>query len=154
MNAIYNFLENSSRLRTVLFWVWMLSAAGFVFFAYTQSMTVGQSFSETLQHPAIALSFLVACMSVIQSVMLKVAESENPQTVRLFGIFSVVQQILVGNLIAALVAFFLVRSLRFEDRTEQFAPQWRWALVGGMVLIGVLTLLTLIARYNQMTPGS
>lgn len=150
MNAIYNFLDNSSRLKTVLFWVWMVSAAGFILFAYIQSSTVGQSFQETLQHPAIALSFVIACMSVIQAVMLKLADSENEQTVRVLSIYSLIQQLLVGNLIAAVLAFFLMRSLRYEDRDQPFAPQWKWSLIGGMVLLGILTLLTLIARYNQL----
>lgn len=150
MNAVINFLESPSKLKMVLFWVWMASAGGFVLYAYMQSNTVGQSFQETLQHGPIALSFLIACMSVIQAVMLKAADAENENTVRIFSIYSVIQQLLVGNVIAALIAFFLVRSLRFEDRTEPFAPRYKWTLWGGMALMGFLTLLTLIARYNQM----
>lgn len=150
MNAILSFLENSARLKTVLFWVWMVSASAFVLFAYIQSNTAGKSFEETLQQPSLALSFVVACMSVIQAVLLKVADTENQNTVRIFGIFSVAQQILVGNVLAALVAFFMVRSLRFEDRNVPFAPRLKWTMLGGMGLLSFLTLLTLVARYNQM----
>ncbi len=148
MRALLLLLSDSAKLTKILFWYWLLSAAAFVLFAFTQSSSTGTSFEQTLQHPSIALSFLISCMSIVQAVMLKLAQSENENTVRIFAIFSIVQQLLVGNVPAALLAYFLARSLHDAPR-EPFAPSWRLVLIGVGVLLSFLTLLTLLARYNQ-----
>ncbi|GAA1744934.1 cell shape determination protein CcmA [Rothia terrae] len=148
MRALLLLLSDSAKLTKILFWYWLLSAGAFVLFAFTQASSTSTSFEQTLQQPSIALSFLISCMSIIQAVMLKMAHSENENTVRIFSIFSGVQQVLVGNIPAALLSYFLARSLHDAPR-EPFAPTWRWVLIGVCILLSFLTFLTLLARYNQ-----
>lgn len=149
MTAILNFLRDEKRLSRWLFWYWMISPFVFFLYTYVQVAQTGTQFREALNQPNIALSFLTSCMSIVTAYLLKVAHEENAHTERSFSIFTIVQQLLVGNLVGFLLSFFLARALWLFPK-ETFAPsKMRWVLIGGMVLLSFLTLLTLIARYNQ-----
>lgn len=150
MTAILNFLRDETRLSKWLFWYWMISPFVFFFYTYLQTASTGTDLKGALEHPNIALSFLTSCMSIITAYLLKVAHEENERTERIFSLFAVVQQLLVGNVIGFALSFFLARALWLFPR-ETFAPSkmMRWVLIGGMSLLSLLTVLTLIARFNQ-----
>lgn len=147
MNAILYALRNPDKLRTFLFWYWLISPLVFFFYQYAVSSGEGVAFQEMLQQPAIALAFLVSCMSLIMAGLLKAAETENELTERNFGIFAVAQQLVTGNLPGFLLSYFYVRSL-WESGGEPFAPRLKWVLVAGMALLGFLSVLTLVANFN------
>ena len=149
MTAILNFLQNEKRISQWLFWYWMVSPLLFFLYTYMQVVNADVTFREALNNPNIALAFLTSCMSIITAYLLQVARQENENTERVFSIFAIVQQLLVGNVIGFMLSFFLARALWLFPR-ETFAPsKMRWVLLGGMVFLSFLTLLTLIARYNQ-----
>ncbi|WP_421083162.1 cell shape determination protein CcmA [Rothia nasimurium] len=147
MNAILYALRDTDKLRTFLFWYWIISPLIFFFYQFSVSKGTGVTFQEMLQTPTVALAFLVSCISLIMAGLLRAAESENELTERNFGIFAVIQQLLTGNLPGFLLAYFFTRSI-WEAGGEPFAPRLKWVMVGGMALLGFLSLLTLVANFN------
>lgn len=148
MNAILYALRDLDKMRTFLFWYWLISPFVFFFYQYSASSISGAGLQEMLNQPEIALSFLGACMSLIMAGLLKSAESENEVTEKTFGIFAVAQQLLVGNILGFLLSFFYARVL-WDAGGEPFAPRLRWVLLGGMALIGLLSLLTVVGNINM-----
>lgn len=148
MNAILYALRDEEKMRTFLFWYWIISPFVFFFYQYSVSSSSGVSLQEMLTQPEIALSFLGACMSLIMAGMLRGAESENEVTEKTFGIFAVVQQLLVGNILGFALSFFYTRTM-WDAGGEPFAPRLRWVLIGGMALIGLLTALTIVGNINM-----
>ena len=65
MNALLYALRDTQRLRTFLFWYWLISP--FIFFFYQFAVSRGENvdFREMLNEPAIALAFIVSCMSLM-----------------------------------------------------------------------------------------
>lgn len=148
MTAILSFLQDGQKLSKWLFLYWLISPFAFFLFVYMNSSQGGATFRETLQSAPVALSFLTSCMSLIMAYLLKVAREENENTERIFAMFAVIQQLLVGNPIGFFLAFCLARALWLAPR-EKFATGIpRWVLLGGMVLLSFLTLLTVIAHLN------
>ncbi|MBF0808739.1 cell shape determination protein CcmA [Rothia nasimurium] len=150
MNALLYALRDTQRLRTFLFWYWLISP--FIFFFYQFAVSRGENvdFREMLNEPAIALAFIVSCMSLIMVGLLRAAETENENTERTFGMFAVAQQLLTGNIPGFLLSYFYTRSL-WDAPREPFAPCLRWVILAGMALLGLLSLLTLLAYINLAT---
>lgn len=148
MNAILYALRDIYKMRTFLFWYWLISPFVFFFFQYSVTSVSGVDLQEMLNQPEIALSFVGACMSLIMAGLLKGAESENEVTEKTFGIFAVAQQLVVGNIFGFLLSFFFTRAL-WDAGGEPFAPRLRWVLLGGMALIGLLSLLTVVGNINM-----
>ena len=150
MNSLLYALRDTHRLRTFMFWYWLISP--FIFFFYQFAVSRGENvdFREMLNEPAIALAFIVSCMSLIMAGLLRAAETENENTERIFGMFAVVQQLLTGNIPGFLLSYFYTRSLWGEQR-DPFAPRLRWVLLGGMCLLGLLSLVTPLAYFNLAT---
>ncbi|MDO4898986.1 MAG: cell shape determination protein CcmA [Rothia sp. (in: high G+C Gram-positive bacteria)] len=148
MNTLLYALRDEQKMRTFLFWYWLISPFVFFFYRYSVSASTGIELKEMLNEPAIALAFLASCMSLIMAGLLRGAEAENELTEKRFAMFAVVQQLIVGNILGFLLSFFYARSL-WDAGGEPFAPRLRWVLMGGMVLIGLLTLLTVIANINM-----
>ncbi|MDY3049003.1 MAG: cell shape determination protein CcmA [Rothia sp. (in: high G+C Gram-positive bacteria)] len=147
MNALLYALSDTNRLRTFLFWYWLISPLIFFFYQFAVSQGEQVDFRQMLNEPAIALAFMVSCMSIIMTGLLKAAETENEGTERIFGIFAVIQQLLTGNIPGFLLSYFYTRSL-WQERGYPFAPRLRWVLIGGMALLGFLSGLTLLAYIN------
>lgn len=147
MRTILAVLNNPHKLYTYLLAYWLISPLLYLIYVYIISQNAGTPFRELLNTPTVALAFLIACMTLVLAGMLKLAHDENENTVRVFSLYSAVQQLLVGNLIGVLLSVFLTRSLWWEQR-EQFGPRFKWVLVAGMVLIAFLTFLVLLAGMN------
>lgn len=147
MRTILAFLNNSAKLYQYLLAYWIISPLLYLGYAALIAQNSGTSFRELLNNPTVALAFLISCMTLILAGLLKLARSENENTLRLFAIYSTIQQLIVGNLIGVLLSVFLARSLWWEQR-EQFGPRFKWVLVAGMVLIAFLTFLVLLAGMN------
>lgn len=152
MNSFLYALRNTQKLRTFMFWYWIVSPVIYFAYQYAVSQSAQVNIREMLNEPAIALAFLTSCISIIMAGLLRGAEAENESTERIFGIFAVVQQLLTGNLPGFLLSYFYTRSLWGALR-EPFAPRLRWVLLGGMGLLGLLSLLVLVANINLYTAG-
>lgn len=152
MNSIFYALRNTQKLRTFMFWYWIISPFIYFSYQYAVSQTAQVSIREMLNEPAIALAFITSCISIIMAGLLRGAEVENESTERIFGIFAVVQQLLVGNVPGFLLSYFYTRSL-WDATGEPFAPRMKWALLGGMALIGFLSFLVLVANFNLYIAG-
>lgn len=150
MTTLLYALRDPNKLRTFLFWYWIISPFIYFIYQFALSASTGADI-RTLLHetPIVALAFLTACMSLIMAGMLKLAQSENEGTERTFAIFATAQQLLVGNIPGFLLGYFFARSL-WDEMGHPFAPRYRWVLVGGMVLIALLTVLTVIAHVNLL----
>ncbi|GGH60192.1 hypothetical protein GCM10007359_08130 [Rothia aerolata] len=149
MNAVWAFLNNSDKLRKWLFIYWLVSPFLFMGYALMMSQTASVDLREVLNEPTMAIAFLTSCMTLIMAGMLKGASSENEKTEKVFGIYAVVQQLLVGNLIGALLSYFFARSLWLAP-TAPFAPRLKWVLLPGMVLIGFLSLMVILIAVNRV----
>lgn len=149
MTSIFALINNSQKLSKFLFGYWLITPILFMIYVWMTAQSSGTEFKELLNQPTVAIAFLIACMTLIMAGMLKLTQRENPNTTRLFAIYAAVQQLLVGNLVGVLFSYFLVRALRFEQR-ERFAPAFRWVLVGGMALIGFLSILVLMIALNAL----
>ena len=147
MNAFINFLNDSNKVARFLLGYWLITPIFFGLYILLTAQTTGMQLRELLNIPTIAIAFLVACMTVILAAMLRLARRENPNTVRIFSIYAVVQQLLVVNLIGAVGSYFLTRALWNEPR-EPFAPVHRWILGAGMTILGMLSGLVLLIALN------
>lgn len=152
MNSILYALRDTPKIRMFMFWYWLISPFIYFGYQYAVSQTAQVNMKEMLNEPAIALAFLTSCISIIMAGMLRGAEAENKNTERLFGIFAVVQQLLVGNTPGAILSYFYTRSLWGAAR-EPFAPRLRWVLWAGMVFLGLLSSLVLMANFNLHVAG-
>ena len=150
MNALLYALRYTQRLRTFLFWYWLISPMVFFLTSLRYRVEKNVDFREMLNEPAIALAFIVSCMSLIMVGLLRAAETENENTERTFGMFAVAQQLLTGNVPGFLLSYFYTRSL-WDALREPFAPRLRWVILAGMALLGLLSLLTLLAYFNLAT---
>lgn len=148
MTAILSFIQDEKRLAKWLFLYWLISPFAFFLLVYMNASHAGSSFRENLQSAPVALSFLTSCISLILAYLVHVAQGENENTLRIFAVFAVVQQLLVGNPIGFLLSFFLARALWLVPRDGFSQGVSRWVLIGGMVFIGFLTLLTAFAQVN------
>ncbi|WP_188359022.1 cell shape determination protein CcmA [Rothia aerolata] len=146
---MWAFLNNSDKLRKWLFIYWLVSPFLFMGYALMMSQTASVDLREVLNEPTMAIAFLTSCMTLIMAGMLKGASSENEKTEKVFGIYAVVQQLLVGNLIGALLSYFFARSLWLAP-TAPFAPRLKWVLLPGMVLIGFLSLMVILIAVNRV----
>lgn len=135
-----------------MFWYWIVSPFIYFGYQYAVSQTSQVNMKEMLNEPAIALAFLTSCISIIMAGMLRGAEVENKNTERIFGVYAVMQQLLVGNAPGALLSYLYTRSLWGVAR-EPFAPRLRWILGGGMALLGLLSALVLMANFNLHVAG-
>lgn len=149
MNAVWAFLNNSDKLRKWLFIYWLVSPFLFMGYALMMSQTASVDLREVLNEPTMAIAFLTSCMTLIMAGMLKGASGENEKTEKVFGIYAVVQQLLVGNLIGALLSYFFARSLWLAPAAP-FAPRLKWVLLPGMVLIGFLSLMVILIAVNRV----
>lgn len=152
MNSVLYALQDTQKMRKFMFWYWIASPFVYFGYQYAVSQTAQVGIKEMLNEPAISLAFLTSCISIIMAGMLRAAETENKNTERIFGIFAVAQQLLVGNMPGALLSYFYTRSLWGASR-EPFAPRLRWVLWGGMALLGLLSALVLIANFNLHIAG-
>lgn len=152
MNSLLYILSNTQKLRTFMFWYWIISPILYFAYQYAVSQSAQVSIEEMLNEPAIALAFMTSCISIIMAGLLRGAEAENESTERIFGIFAVVQQLLVGNIPGFLLSYFYTRSL-WEATGDPFAPCLRWIFVGGMVLLSLLSVLVLVANFNLYIAG-
>lgn len=152
MTSLFYALSNTQKLRTFMFWYWIISPILYFAYQYAVSQSAQVSIEEMLNEPAIALAFMTSCISIIMAGLLRGAEAENESTERIFGIFAVVQQLLVGNIPGFLLSYFYTRSL-WEATGDPFAPRLRWIFVGGMVLLSLLSVLVLVANFNLYIAG-
>lgn len=150
MNAILFALQDSQKMRTFLFWYWIISPLIFFFYQYSVAASSGVAIQQMLQEPGIALAFLSACMSLTMAGLLRASQVENERIEGRFALFATVQQLVTGNILGFLLSYFLTRSLR-DVADEPFAPRLKPVLLAGMVLMGLLSLLLIIANINLAT---
>lgn len=150
MTALLYALRDPNKLRTFLFWYWILTPL--VFFIYLLGLTTSSGLdlrAHLNQTPYVALAFLISCMSLLLAGILKLAHTENEGTERTFAIFATAQQLLVGNIPGFLLSYFYARSL-WDERGYPFAPRFTWVLIASMAIIGLLSLITVMANINLL----
>ncbi|WP_346844955.1 cell shape determination protein CcmA [uncultured Rothia sp.] len=147
MNNLLAFINNPQKLYKTLLGYWIITPLLYLAYAYFIARETHTDVREFLNTPTVALAFLVSCMTLVMAGLLKLAASENENTLRIFTMYAAFQQLLVGNLIGLLLALFLSRTLWWEQR-ERFAPRQRWVLLTGMGLIGFLALLVVLIGLN------
>lgn len=145
--------SNYQTTTVVLFWYWLISAVLYLLYqglvSSQSSFAGGASPREILEDPPVALAFVAACSSVILAALLKVASGENVRTLRVFAVFAIIQQLASGNVIGAVLAYVLIRFAP-RNSSESFAPSRRWLLVGGMILISLVTVLFSAAQLHLL----
>lgn len=143
MSAIWAFLNDTAKLRKALIIYWCVVPAAFIAYALLTAGKLGLDFRAFLADPTIALTFIICCMMPIQVALLLLARRCNEHTEKAFAIFAGVQQLVVGNVLGALLSYFLARSLWWAPREPLGRPH-RAVMLGGTALIGFLTLLTAV----------
>ena len=152
MSTFFAMFKDYRRTTTILFWYWLLSAVAYLLYQTAVSTQTGMSFEEVITDPGVALAFVASCSVIIMAALLRVAEAENPRTLRIYAIFSVVHQLLTGNVIGLILAALIVYYLP-PAKGESFAPTQKLILSGGMILIGLVLVLWLVAQLNRMLGG-
>ncbi|MBV7280894.1 hypothetical protein [Corynebacterium sp. TAE3-ERU30] len=152
MSTFFAMFKDYRRTTTILFWYWLLSAVAYLLYQTAVSAQTGMSFEEVITDPGVALAFVASCSVIIMAALLRVAEAENLRTLRIYAIFSVVHQLLTGNIIGLILAALIVYYMP-PAKDESFAPTQKLILIGGMVLIGLVLVLWLVAQLNRMLGG-
>ncbi|MFW0183911.1 hypothetical protein ACN083_00125 [Rothia sp. CCM 9418] len=147
MNSILYRLNDPDSTKKYLFWYWIISPLCYFLYTFLLSSQTQLPLEEVLNAPLIALTFLIACMTILLAGMLNLIKDEGDYVERNFGIFAMVQQLLVGNLLGVLLAFFFTRS-RWGALPAACSTPQRWILWAGMALISVLTVLVMISYWN------
>lgn len=135
-----------------LFWYWIISAVGYLVYQTLVTVQTGMSLEDVLNDPSVALAFVASCVVIIMAALLRVAESENLHTLRVYAIFCTAHQLLTGNLIGFILAYVIV-YYQPKPEGEDFAPTRKPLMIGGMVLIGLTLALWLVAQFNRMIGG-
>lgn len=152
MRTLLTHLTDYRPTTSLLFWYWLLSAAAYLGYQLLVSRQTGTSIAELIADPSVALAFVAACSVVILAGLLRVAESENLHTLRVFIFYSLVHQLLTGNLLGLILAA-LILYYQPSPTGERFAPTRKLVLVGGMILIGAALALWLVAQINRLVGG-
>lgn len=146
MNSIFVALTDGHKIRRFLFWYWLLIP--FALFAWIGLAAVNSNstFQEAIKIPFFAVAFLNGCLSILLAGLFKLAGSENARTERVFTLYTLIIQILVGNLPGALGSYLFLRATLGEDDGERFAPTYRWVMILAMAFLALVSLLILVAN--------
>ena len=140
---IFAALDDDRKLRRFLFWYWLLVPFALFAWILLGAANSNMTFQQALNIPFFAVAFLNGCLTILLAGLFKLAGSENERTERVFTLYALAVQIVVGNL--------LLRATRDWDETEKFAPTYRWVLIAAMVFLGMVSLLVLAANIRLWT---
>ena len=148
---IFAALDDDRKLRRFLFWYWLLVPFALFAWILLGAANSNMTFQQALNIPFFAVAFLNGCLTILLAGLIKLAGSENERTERVFTLYALAVQIVVGNLPGALACYLLLRATRDWDETEKFAPTYRWVLIAAMVFLGMVSLLVLAANIRLWT---
>lgn len=108
--------------RNMLLGYWLI--VPFLFFFYLFLLSLNQKVEVqqlVLQIPGLALSLLLSFLTIFQAAVLYFISTrfaDSQKTMKKFLLFSLVQQILTGNIVGAALSFFLERKMVVTEEKE------------------------------------
>ena len=148
---IFAALDDDRKLRRFLFWYWLLVPFALFAWILLGAANSNMTFQQALNIPFFAVAFLNGCLTILLAGLFKLAGSENERTERVFTLYALAVQIVVGNLPGALACYLLLRATRDWDETENLRhlplgphpPPWYF--------LGMVSLLVLVANIRLWT---
>ena len=99
---IFAALDDDRKLRRFLFWYWLLVPFALFAWILLGAANSNMTFQQALNIPFFAVAFLNGCLTILLAGLFKLAGSENERTERVFTLYALAVQIVVGNLPGAL----------------------------------------------------
>lgn len=146
------FLTNTSKLRKLLFFYWLIIPVLFGLYLFLTSTMQGISVEGLLTNiPGLALTSIVSLLSIFQAFGLYYIGNTSACRRSLFGyflLFSIVQQLVTLNMIGLALTFLLYRSLLATKEMREVTNQAKMLMYGLMAFIGIITILVVIVRFS------
>lgn len=136
---------NPNRLQKILLTYWVVSPILFYVYLFISSITKAVAMQDLIQYvPGVALGNLIACLMLFQAAVLFFVSRFSQSKEGLLGQFifiSVFQQLITGNIIGAVLTFFLRRALLpVEEKTSSQIKLIFYFAIGFILLLSCLTL--------------
>ncbi|EOT30453.1 hypothetical protein [Enterococcus saccharolyticus] len=136
---------NSKRLQQILLTYWVLFPILFYVYLLISSIMKDVAIQDLIQYvPGIALGNLIACLTLFQAAVLFFVSRVSQSREGLLGQFvfiSIFQQAMTGNIIGALLTFFLRRALLpVKENTSSQIKLIFYFAIGFILLLSFLTL--------------
>ena len=148
---IFAALDDDRKLRRFLFWYWLLVPFALFAWILLGAANSNMTFQQALNIPFFAVAFLNGCLTILLAGLFKLAGSENERTERVFTLYALAVQIVVGNLPGALACYLLLRATRDGGETEKFAPSSRCVLSSTVGFVGMVRRQVLAANTRLRT---
>ncbi|MHC5227344.1 hypothetical protein ACYSNW_03580 [Enterococcus sp. LJL99] len=146
------FITNTSKLKKLLFFYWLIVPALFGLYLFLTSTTQRISVEGLLTNiPGLALTSIVSLISIFQAFGLYYIGNTSDCRQSLFGyylLFSLIQQLFTLNVIGVGLTLLLYRSLLSAKETKKLSAQVKLSMYGLMVFIGFITFLVVIVRFS------
>lgn len=128
-------------------WMWLITAAAFAALTAMNAFQASSSMEEIAHSPGVAIGAAQVFINLLL-VGLSVGVGRTSSWMNRFAIFTLVQQVLIWNLLGAIAAAVLWRSLRYstqplEDSEPPLPPA---AIIGAFVFLGLATGLVVVAQ--------
>lgn len=140
-----------NRWQKLLLIYWLLIPVLFYFYLVLLTIKDQVSLNQLIQQvPGVTVGFLTTCLMLIQATMLfKISQKSVAKNGMLgrFLWFSLIQQILTGNLPGALLSFLAERKLFIAKETIN--KKTKLFSYGGMILVGLTSLLILFVMIQM-----
>lgn len=144
-------VQSATTWKRFLLGYWLVVPISFYLYTFLMTMQEQITMQDLLfQVPGMTLGFLITCLMLFQAVILFFLGNLSESKTGLLGKylwFTIIQQILTGSLIGAVLAFFYERRLLAAK--EAVSLQQKVLLISGMVFVGMISVFVLFLVWRM-----